>query len=70
MKTNLKQCHFCTNNIKDIDYKDVETLKNFLDPHGRVMKHRKTAVCSLHQRQLTTAIKRARELALIPYLIG
>lgn len=69
-KTNNKQCYFCTNNIKEIDYKDVETLKNFLDPHARIIKHRKTATCSNHQRQLATAIKRARELALLPYLIG
>ena len=70
MKSNLKQCHFCTNNVKDIDYKDVETLKNFIDLHGRIIKHQKTATCSRHQRQLGMAIKRARELALLPYLIG
>lgn len=70
MKQSAKQCHFCTNNVKDIDYKETEVLKNFIDPHARIIKHRKTAVCSLHQRQLATAIKRAREMALLPYLIG
>ncbi len=65
-----KQCHFCTNNVRDIDYKDIATLKEFLDPHARIIKHRKTSVCSKHQRSLATAIKRARELALLPYLIG
>ena len=70
MMNNKKQCPFCTNNVKEIDYKEVDTLKPFLDPHARIIKHRKTSVCSLHQRQLSTAIKRARELALLPYLIG
>lgn len=66
----MKQCYFCTNNTKEIDYKDVETLKAFLDTHARVSKHRRTSVCSLHQRKLTNAIKQARLLALLPFTIG
>jgi small subunit ribosomal protein S18 len=66
----MKQCHFCTNNTKEIDYKDTETLKGFLDTHARIVKHRRTAICSLHQRKLTEAIKRARLLALLPFTIG
>lgn len=66
----MKQCHFCTNNIKDIDYKDVETLKQFLDTHARIIKHKKSGLCSLHQRRVATAIKRARSLALLPFVIG
>lgn len=66
----MKQCYFCTNNVKEIDYKDVEPLKNFLDAHGRIVKHRKTSVCSKHQRKLSEAIKRARFMALLPYLVG
>lgn len=66
----MKQCHFCTNNIKEIDYKDVEVLKQFIDTHARIIKHQKSGLCSLHQRRVATAIKRARSLALLPFVIG
>jgi len=67
---NLRQCQFCTNNLKGVDYKDVEILKNYLDTHMRISKHRRTGVCSKHQRGLAGAIKRARFMALLPYLAG
>jgi len=67
---NLKQCQFCTNNARSVDYKDVESLKNYLDTHMRISKHRKTGVCAKHQRSLSLAIKRARTLGLLPYLAG
>ncbi len=63
----MKQCHFCTNNVKEIDYKDIESLKGFLDGHSRIMKHRRTSVCAKHQRKLAQAIKRARFMALLPF---
>jgi small subunit ribosomal protein S18 len=66
----MKQCHFCTNNIKEIDYKDLETLKQFMDTHARIIKHKKSGLCSLHQRRLATAIKRARSLSLLPFILG
>ncbi|KKS76776.1 MAG: hypothetical protein UV64_C0028G0005 [Parcubacteria group bacterium GW2011_GWC1_43_11b] len=66
----MKQCQFCTNNTKDIDYKDTEILKGYLDSHARITKHRRTSVCSRHQRKLSLAIKRARFLALLPFTIG
>jgi len=66
----MKQCYFCTNNNKEIDYKDVETLKNFLDPHARLTKHRRSGLCSKHQRRLEEAVKRAREMALLPFIVG
>ena len=70
-KTNtLRQCQFCTNNVKAVDYKDVELLKNYLDTHLRINKHRKTGVCAKHQRSLSLAIKRARTLGLLAYLAG
>lgn len=70
-KTNtLRQCQFCTNNVSGVDYKDVELLKNYLDTHMRISKHRKTGVCAKHQRSLSLAIKRARTLGLLPYLVG
>ncbi len=63
----MKQCYFCTNNIKDIDYKDIDVLQRFLDPHGRIVKHGRTGVCAKHQRKLALAVKRARFMALIPF---
>lgn len=65
-----KQCYFCTNNVKEVDYKDVEVLKNFIDTHGKIVSHKRTSVCSKHQRKLATAIKRARFLALMPYIVS
>ncbi len=62
------QCYFSANSIKDIDYKNTETLKKFINPHGRILSKRKTGVCSKHQRKLATAIKQARFLGLMPYV--
>jgi len=62
------QCQFCTNNATHIDYKDVETLKKYLDQYARIGRKRTTNVCAKHQRKLATAIKRARFMALIPYV--
>ncbi len=64
----MKQCYFTANNIKHIDYKDTEILKKFLNPHARMLSKKKTGVSSKHQRELAMAIKRARFMALLPYL--
>ncbi len=64
----MKQCYFSHNNIKHIDYKDTAILKKFLNPHGRMISRRKTGVCAKSQRQLDTAVKRARFLGLLPYV--
>jgi small subunit ribosomal protein S18 len=63
-----KQCYFSQNNIRYIDYKDTEILKKFLNPHGRILSKKKTGVCARSQRQLDTAVKRARFLGLLPYV--
>ncbi|MBI1957476.1 MAG: 30S ribosomal protein S18 [Candidatus Niyogibacteria bacterium] len=63
-----KQCYFCTSNIKNIDFKDAETLKRFLSIRGKILPRRKTAVCAKHQRKLANAIKRARQAAILPYV--
>lgn len=67
MKKNT-QCYFTTNNVKQIDYKDVDILKKFLTPHARMIAGKRTGVCAKHQRQLATAIKRARFMALLPFV--
>lgn len=63
-----KQCFFTQNNIKHIDYKDVDLLKKFLNPHARIMSKKKTGVSSKYQRQLALAIKRARFMGLLPFV--
>ncbi|MGB0387844.1 MAG: 30S ribosomal protein S18 [Ardenticatenaceae bacterium] len=62
-----KVCSFCTNKIAYIDYKDVDTFKRLTTERGKIQPRRKTGTCAKHQRSLTTAIKRARHLALFPY---
>jgi len=69
MKARSSKCYFCRNKIEKIDYKMVDILKNFLSPTGRILNRRTTGTCSKHQRQLSRAIKRARELALLPYVV-
>lgn len=65
----MKQDYFSANNIKYIDYKDVDILKRFLNPSGKIMSHKRTGVTSKNQRQLTSAIKQARFLGLLPFVI-
>ncbi|MBE3073177.1 MAG: 30S ribosomal protein S18 [Acidobacteria bacterium] len=62
-----KVCKFCTDKIDYIDYKDVRMLTSFVPDRGKILPRRISGVCAPHQRKLQTAIKRARQLALIPY---
>ncbi|HDH03995.1 MAG TPA: 30S ribosomal protein S18 [Candidatus Campbellbacteria bacterium] len=64
----MKQCHFCTNNIKTIDYKDTENLKRFLDPFSKIIPRKQTGLCAKHQRKFAQAVKRSRFMALIPFV--
>ena len=63
-----KVCYFTKNNIKYIDYKDVELLKKFISPNGKIVPRRVTGTNAKYQRMLAVAIKRAREMALLPYV--
>ena len=63
-------CGFCVDNVQRIDYKDTARLRRFLSERGKIEPRRKTGTCAKHQRWLTTALKRARELALLPYTAG
>ena len=63
-----KQCHFCANNIKEIDYKDAEALRGFISSYMRILPRKKMGTCSWHQRKLSTAIKRARIMALLRFI--
>jgi len=62
-----KVCAFCTDKIEHIDYKDVARLKKFISERGKILPRRISGNCAKHQRELTTAIKRARQIALLPY---
>ena len=62
-----KVCSFCANKIDDIDYKDVVTLKRFVNEKHKVAARRATGACAKHERRIATAIKRARCMALLPY---
>ncbi|MCE2680360.1 MAG: 30S ribosomal protein S18 [Burkholderiales bacterium] len=62
-----KFCRFTTGGVETIDYKDIETLKDFIGENGKIMPARITGTKAHYQRQLDTAIKRARFLALVPY---
>lgn len=63
-----KQCYFSQHNIKFIDYKDTEILKKFLNPHGRMLSRKRSGIAAKYQRQLATAVKRARFMGLLPYV--
>jgi small subunit ribosomal protein S18 len=62
-----KVCTFCVDKVEHIDYKDTNRLKKLISEQGKILPKRMTGTCAKHQRQLTTAIKRARHVALLPY---
>ncbi len=62
-----KVCTFCADNVKYIDYKDAKTLRGFMTERGKIIPRRISGNCARHQRQLTIAIKRARNVALLPF---
>ncbi len=63
-----KVCYFTKNNITHIDYKDVELLRRYISANGKIIPRRVTGTSSKYQRMLATAIKRARQMALLPYI--
>ncbi|MFN2110723.1 MAG: 30S ribosomal protein S18 [Anaerolineae bacterium] len=63
-----KVCYFCSEKSNDIDYKNVDLLRRFVSDRGKIRPRRQTGTCAKHQRQLTVAIKRARHMALLPFV--
>ena len=63
-----KVCRFCAEKVRDIDYKQIQVLRAFLTDTGKILSSRITGNCAGHQRSLSRAIKRARNLALLPYV--
>lgn len=64
----MKQDYFSSNNIKHIDYKDIEILKKFISPSGRILSRKRMDITAKNQRKLSQAIKRARFMGLLPYV--
>ncbi|HIU41813.1 MAG TPA: 30S ribosomal protein S18 [Candidatus Egerieicola faecale] len=67
-RSRRKVCAFCVDKVETVDYKDVAKLRRYLSERGKIVPRRVTGTCARHQRQLTVAIKRARHLALLPYV--
>ena len=67
--SNRKVCVFCENNEIAIDYKEYKYLRKFLTETGKIIPGHVTGVCAKHQRRLTNAVKRARNIALLPYAV-
>ena len=66
-KPKRKVCAFCANKSEFIDYKDINTLRKFVSEKGKILPRRVSGNCAKHQRELTDAIKRARNIALLPF---
>lgn len=63
-----QHCFFCTHHIEEPDYKDVPLLSKFVSSYKKIAPRRRSGLCAMHQRKLQQAIKRAREMALMPYV--
>ncbi|MBN1334282.1 MAG: 30S ribosomal protein S18 [Synergistales bacterium] len=68
-KRRPKVCFFCVDKVDQVDYKDVDKLRKYISERGKIMPRRVTGNCAKHQRQLTTAVKRARHMALLPFTV-
>ena len=66
-KGRKKVCSFCVDKVEEIDYKDVAKLRRYITERGKISPRRISGTCAKHQRQLTVAIKRARNVALLPF---
>ncbi|MBQ1326750.1 MAG: 30S ribosomal protein S18 [Eubacterium sp.] len=69
MRRRRKVCVFCSDKNQGIDYKDVNLLRKYISERGKILPRRITGNCAKHQRELTVAVKRARQIALIPYVV-
>lgn len=63
-----RQCFFCANNIPTVDYKDMKTIRRYISSFAKIVPRKRSGVCMKHQRELSNAIKRARIMALIPFV--
>jgi small subunit ribosomal protein S18 len=63
-----KSCHFCRDKVTEIDYKNIAQLRRYISEKGKIRSRRITGACRRHQLQVAAAVKRAREMALLPYV--
>jgi small subunit ribosomal protein S18 len=63
-----RNCSFCRDKVQDVDYKDLNQLRRFISERGKIRSRRITGACRRHQNQISAAVKRAREMALLPYV--
>jgi small subunit ribosomal protein S18 len=68
--TRRKSCHFCKEGAAEVDYKNVNQLRRYISEKGKIRNRRITGACRRHQRMVAAAIKRGREMALLPYVAG
>lgn len=64
-----RHCGFCIHNVRAVDYKDSNALRRYTSSYGKIVPRRRSGVCAKHQRMLSEAIKRARIMALLPYVV-
>ncbi len=69
LKPRRKVCYFCANPSVEMNYKNVDLLKRFVSDKGKILPRRVTGVCAKHQRRVAQAVKRAREIALLPFVV-
>ncbi len=65
-----KSCQFCKAKVEEVDYKDTNVLRRYISEKGKIRSRRITGACRKHQNQVSRAVKRAREMALLPYVAG
>jgi small subunit ribosomal protein S18 len=69
-QTRRKPCYFCKDKVEEIDYKNFNQLRRYTSEKGKIRSRRISGACRRHQRQVATAVKRAREMALLPYAVN
>ena len=69
IRIKTKNCYICKNSIGDIDYKEVELLRRFTSAYGKIMPKKRSGTCAKHQRELAQAIKNARLMAFLPFVV-
>ena len=63
-----KPCFFCQTKTSDIDYKNIQLLRRFMSPHAKILNRARTGSCATHQHMVASALKRARHMALLPFV--
>jgi small subunit ribosomal protein S18 len=65
-----RNCYFCKEKVEEVDYKNIHQLRRYISEKGKIRSRRITGACRRHQNQVSVAVKRAREMALLPYVTG